>query len=138
MGQAFRRRKALGDAYGVGRDFISLSKDELRKEFLALLPRNIGEPHVVNTAEHPYIFAAFYDAKDHELAGGAVTCGCEFRIWDTKVRATKPRLLAGIVGFHSNFYGSIAVTALNEQGTKAKHLNQYTDCIQEMLVAAMG
>lgn len=138
MGQAFRRKKALGDAYGVKRDFVALSKDDLRKEFLAVLPQNIGEPHVVNATEPPYIFAAFYDAKDHELAGGAVTYGCEFRIWDTKVRATKPRLLAGIVGFHSNFYGSIALTALNEQGTKAKHLNQYADSIREMLLAAMG
>lgn len=133
MGQAFRRKKALGDAYGIPRDFSLMSKKDLRQQFTSCLPSSLGVPHLINTIQSPLIFAAFYDAQDHELSSGAIIHGNEFRIWDTSINTTKPRLFAGIVGFHSNFYARIGITALSDCGTTAKHIEPYGKAIIEML-----
>ena len=132
MGQSSRHKKNLGNAYGVPRDFSRMPKNELQQEFVSCLPRSLGVPHFINTVQSPLIFAAFYDAQDHELSSGAIHYGVKFRIWDTSINATKPRILAGIIGFHSNFHAKIGITALSDCGTSAKDIEPYGRTIMEM------
>jgi hypothetical protein len=106
---------------------------ELHDEFKDKLPAALGDPYIINTVNQPYIFAAFYEHKRHELIDGRILNGCEFRLWHTsKGFSPKPKVLAGIIGV-SEDPPELVLCALTTEMTSSHDLAPYGDMIREVM-----
>ena len=109
-----------------------MDKQKLLEVFKEKLPALLGVPYFVNTAEKPYVFAAFYDAKRHELTDGRIINGNEFRLWEASTGFKQPSPLAGIIGV-DEINAAFVICGLADQGTRSRDIKPYSRMIREMM-----
>ena len=107
-------------------------KAQLLEKFKDMLPLALGDPYIVNTANKPYVFVAFYDSKYHEMVDEGILNGCEFRIWKPSSGIKDAKPLAGIIGIDI-LNGMLKLTALRNEFTSAKELKPYKQMLVEIL-----
>lgn len=113
-------------------------RQRLRDLFRDMLPAALGNPYIVNTAHKPYVFAAFYDAKRHELRDGRIINGNEIRVWRHKQGFVCNAPHACILGI-DEAGPDLVLVALTDQGTTAKDVKPYGSMLREMMAEmAMG
>jgi hypothetical protein len=114
-----------------------MNKSQLLQKFKDMLPAALGEPYILNTTNKPYIYVAFYNACDHEMADGRILSGCEFRLWKQNLGVVNSKVLAGIIGFDKQTY-QIVINALTDQLTKSADLAPYRKMLVEMMAQIEG
>lgn len=140
MGQAKRRKAAMGDAYGKPKEsnaYISSDRELLRKDFECRLPAELGKPYIMNTVSGPAIYVAFYPAQRHELKNGKVLYGNEFRLMEYGKGFTAGKMLSAILGSCPEDFAVLPLCALNCQGTRAHQIVPYATTVREMLLEAL-
>jgi hypothetical protein len=109
-----------------------MNKTQLLERFEDMLPASLGEPYIMNTVEKPYVFVAFYDAREHEMKDGTTINGCEFRLWKPSLGINGSKSMAGIIGFDTKTFAP-TVLALTDSLTKSKDLKPYSRMLVEMM-----
>ena len=111
-------------------------RESFGQDFLKQLPAELGEPFVMSTFDHPFIFVAFYKAQKHEMADGRFVNGNEFRLLSSGTGFHAKKLLAGILGVDSEY--RIVCMALKCSQTRANDLKPYTKTLRSMWAEAIA
>lgn len=106
--------------------------ERLLDTFKDMLPAALGEPYIVNTKDKPYVFVAFYPAKDHEMNDDRIIHGNELRLWKPLAGFRQSSPLAAILGIEEPS-GSLVLNALTEHGTRAKDIAPYGSMVRDMM-----
>ena len=117
-------------------DPAKAERETFKQDFLKQLPAELGEPYVMSTFDHPFIFVAFYQAQNHEMADGRFVNGNEFRLLSSGTGFQSKKLLAGILGIDSEC--RFVCMALRCCQTKADDLKPYKQILREMYAEAVA
>ena len=100
--------------------------------FKDMLPAALGEPYVLNTKAKPYVFVAFYPAKDHEMKDNTIIHGNEIRLWKPSAGFRQSSPLAAIIGIKEPPC-DLVLCALTDHGTRSKDIAPYGSMVREMM-----
>lgn len=116
---------------------ITSDCNRMREDFASKLPKQLGQPYIMNTLETPVVFVAFFPNQRHEMQDGSIIDGSELRLLEYGNGFKAKKMLAAIIGILED-PAAVALVGLRDQGTRFKDIIPYQQVIVEMFTEAVS